>query len=174
MITLSDSIEVMAAPKRVYEWIVQHMIEKEAYKAWHPDHMDIRWIRGEPMKEGSIVYTDEYLHGVLHSLKFRIMRIVPDRCIEYRPLFPLSLLAPGNSFLIEPRTDDRCIFTAIGNLRIPRWLFKKAVKNQNYKIEATKQHMKEEGQNLKKAVEAQKDFRSTVFQDNFSGDNSIK
>lgn len=153
MITLSDSIEVEATTEEVFEWLVKHMSNTEFYKAWHPDHVGLRWIRGEPVKEGSIVCADEYLHGVLHRLKFRIVKIVPNRRIEYRSLFPLSLLSPGNSFVIEPMDNDRCIFTACGSLRLPRWLFEKLGKSHKGKIEATKRHMKEEGENLKRALE---------------------
>jgi len=153
LITLSDSIEVEATPEEVFQWFIHRLRDKESYQAWHPDHVDIRWIKGEPVKEGSIVCAEEYLHGALHRLKFRIVKIVPNKRIEYRPLFPFSLLVPGNAFVIEPRGDGQCIFTAMGSLRLPRWLFERVAKRHKEKIEATKQHMKEEGQNLKKAVE---------------------
>lgn len=48
MITLKDSIEVKATPEKVYEWLVARFKDKESYQAWHPDHVDIRWIKGEP------------------------------------------------------------------------------------------------------------------------------
>ena len=63
MITLKDSIEVMATPKKVFEWLLQRMKNKESYQAWHPDHVDILWIKGEPFQEGSIIYAEECLHG---------------------------------------------------------------------------------------------------------------
>ena len=157
MITLKDSIEIEATPDKVFEWLVQRFKDKESYQAWHPDHVDIRWIKGEPLQEGSIVYAEEHLHGYLHKLKFRITKVVPSRVIEYRSLFPLSILAPGNTFLIEPKGGNRCIFTAMGSLRIPRWLFEKLHKKHKGKIEATEQHMKEEGENLKRALEKGKD-----------------
>lgn len=157
MITLKDSIEVHATPEKVFEWLVQRFKDKESYQAWHSEHVDIRWVKGEPFQEGSIVYAEEYLHGDLHKLKFRITKIVPNRLIEYRSLFPLSLIAPGNSFLIEPTGENSCTFTAMGSLRFPEWLFKKLHKKHKHKIEATAQHMKEEGENLKKAVEQGKD-----------------
>ena len=157
MITLKDSIEIKATPDRVFEWLAQRFKDKESYQAWHPDHVDIRWIKGEPLQEGSILYAEEYLHGDLHKLKFRITKIVPNRVIEYRSLFPLSILAPGNTFLIEPKGGNRCIFTAMGSLRIPRWLFEKLHKKHKGKIEATEKHMKEEGENLKRALEKGKD-----------------
>ena len=153
MVTLKDSIEVIATPEKVFEWLVQRFRDKASYQAWHADHVDIRWIKGEPLKEGSIAYAEEYLHGVLHKLKFRITKIVPNRVIEYSPLFPLSLLAPGNRFLIEPKGEESCIFTATGSLRLPEWLFGKWNKNLMNKIEATERHMKEEGENLKRAIE---------------------
>jgi hypothetical protein len=153
VITLSESIEIEATAEEIFEWLVKHTSDTELYKAWHPDHVGVRWIKGEPGKEGSIVCADEYLHGVLHRLKFRIVKIVPNKRIEYRPLFPISLLSPGNSFVIEPKDNDRCIFTSSGRLRLPRWLFEKLGKSHKGKIEATKRHMKEEGENLKKALE---------------------
>ena len=153
MVTLEDSIEVKATPEKVFEWLVQRFKDKASYQAWHADHVDMRWIKGEPMKEGSVAYAEEYLHGVLHKLKFRITRIVPNRLIEYAPLFPWSVLAPGNRFLIEPKGEEGCIFTATGSLRLPGWLFRKWNKNFMDKLEATKRHMKEEGENLKRAIE---------------------
>jgi hypothetical protein len=57
--------------------------------------------------------------------------------------------------MIEPKGDNSCVFTAMGSLRIPRWLFERMHKNHKKKIEATEQHIKEEGQNLKRALENQ-------------------
>jgi hypothetical protein len=156
MITLKDSIEVEANPEEVFNWLVERLRDKESYQAWHPDHVDIRWIKGEPVQEGSVLYAEEYLHGVLHKLKFRIAKVIPNRLIEYRIAFPMSLLAPGNSFVIEPKGEDRCTFTAQGSLRLPRWLFANMHPKHKGKIEATERHMREEGENLKRAVEKAK------------------
>jgi uncharacterized protein YndB with AHSA1/START domain len=124
MITLKDSIEIKAKPEEVYQWLVQRFASKETYQAWHPDHVDIRWIKGEPLQEGSIVYAEEYLHGELHRLKFRIIKVVPDKEIVYRALFPASLFAPRNAFIIEPDGKGGSVFTATGLLRAGS-LFKK-------------------------------------------------
>jgi hypothetical protein len=153
MIILRDSIEIKATPEKVFEWLIQRFKDKESYRAWHPDHVDIRWIKGEPLQEGSIVYAEEYLHGDLHRLRFRVTKIVPNRVIEYRALFPLSILAPVNKFLIAPKGENRCAFTAMGSLRLPRRLFRRLHRKHEHKIEATEQHMKEEGENLKRALE---------------------
>jgi len=153
MITLRDSIEIKTTPERIFECLVQFIRDKESYKTWHPEHVDIHWIKGNPTKEGSIVCIEEYLQEYLHKLKFRITKIVPNRMIEYRPLFPLSIIAMGNRFLIEPKGENNCMFTASGRIRFPLWLFKKIHKKHEGKLEASEQHMKEEGESLKKAVE---------------------
>ena len=149
MSTLTDSIEVKATPEQVFDWLVQRMKDKESYQAWHPEHVDVRWIKGEPLREGSILYAEEYLHGKLHKLKFLITKVVPNKEIEYRPLFPLSIFSKGNAFLIEPKGENSCIFTATGSFRAGP-LFVKFGKSR---VEAVKRHMKEEGENLKKALE---------------------
>ena len=153
MITLKDSIEVKSTPEKVFTWLMQRFKDKKSYQSWHPDHVDIRWIKGEPFREGSIIYAEEYLHGDLHKLKFRVTKIVPNRLVEYRALFPLSIIAPLNTFLIEPKGKNSCMFTATGSLRLPRWLFEKITKKHENKIRATQRHMKEEVVNLKRAVE---------------------
>jgi hypothetical protein len=149
MITLTDSIEVKAAPEKVFEWLVQRFKDKESYQAWHPDHIDVRWIKGGPLQEGSISYAEEYLHGQLHKLKFVITKIVPNEKVEYGFLFPLSIFAPGNAFLIEPKGKRSCIFTATVSFRGGP-LIKKLARSE---IEAVKRHMKEEGENLKNVLE---------------------
>ena len=153
MITLKDTVAVNSPAEQVFQWLTQRMTDKGAYQAWHPDHVDIRWIKGRPLEEGSILYAEEHVHGRLHKLKFRITKVVPNRRIEYRSLFPLSLLAPGNTFLIEPTGEHSCTFTAMGSIRMPRWLFEKAHPKHKGKIDATERHIREEGQNLKKALE---------------------
>ena len=152
MITLRDSIEIDATPEKVYEWLVQRFQSKEDYQAWHPEHVDVRWIKGEPLKVGSVIYAEEYLHGQLHKLKFRITKVVPNKEIEYRALFPLSLFAPENAFIIEPKGKNSCVFIAIGRFRAGS-LFKRFGKNR---VESVKRHMKEEGENIKRALESSK------------------
>ncbi|MBN1916939.1 MAG: SRPBCC family protein [Verrucomicrobia bacterium] len=147
MIRLEHSIEVNAAAERVFEWLVRHLTDKEAYCAWHPDHVDLRWIKGEPGREGSIVYAEEVIHGAMQKLRFRITKVVPNHEIVYRPLFPVSLIVPANTFLIEPTGDGRCTYTVNGSIRLPHWLFRRG------RIESTLCHIRKEGEALKAALE---------------------
>ena len=153
MIVLKDSVKINASSEKVYQWLIQCLKNKENYKAWHPEHKEIRWLKGDPLQKGSIFYIEEYLQGILHKMKFRIIKIVPNSLIQYRILFPLSLFAPENKFMIEPLGEDSCTFTAMGKINIPHWLFIKMHKYHEQKLEASKQHMREEGENIKKALE---------------------
>ena len=141
---LEDSIEIGTTPEKVFEWIIHF---EENYKAWHPDHVTCRWIKGEPASKGSVLYIEEYVHGELHKMKFRMKKIEPAS-IEYDISFPLSLICPKGSFHIRPKGNG-CIFTAALTVRLGallKILFKK-------RVNALRMHMKEEGENLKQLLE---------------------
>ncbi len=148
MVTLSDSIGIRATPKKIFDWLT-NLKGKVEYRAWHPDHVDLRWTRGKPFAVGSIVCFEENLHGKLHKARFLCTRVLPDEMIEYRPLFPWSLYMPRCTFEIKPTRNDSSIFTATIELRMGP-LFKKSGQK---KIMAIRKHMKEEGDNLKKLME---------------------
>ena len=144
MITLRDSIEIKTTPEKIFDFFVHF---EENYLAWHPDHVKSYWI-GKPAKEGSILYCEEYLHGKLHRMKFRITKVELNRKIVYKLSFPMPVIYPKGSFIIEPRGKS-CIFTATLSFRFGR-LFSKLTKDR---VEAVKKHMKEEGENLKRLLE---------------------
>jgi len=100
-VILTDSIEIKAPPEKVFNFLTG-LKDDDSYRAWHSDHVAMRWIKGEPFAEGSIVYFEEYLHGKIHKVKFICTRVIPNRLIEYRPPFPLSIFFPRNQFIIEP------------------------------------------------------------------------
>ncbi len=149
MIILKESIKIKATPQRVFAAVLERLRDKEGYLAWHPDHVDLRWIKGEPLKKDSIIYAEEYLYGSLQKLKFKIVKSVPDREIVYKPLFPVSLFAPQNRWLFQPKGENACILTAVGRLRGGP-LYKKLASKR---LKALARHMREEGENLKKALE---------------------
>jgi uncharacterized protein YndB with AHSA1/START domain len=152
-IYIKDSIEIKTTPEKVFDFLV-HLVDDESYRAWHPeDHVTLRWIKGEPGKEGSVLYAEEYIHGKLHKLKFLITKVVPNREIEYTPLSRfLRIYFPKNTFTIEPKGDS-CVFTATAQLRVGR-IVKALAKNKlEYGLSCVKKHMKEEGENLKRILE---------------------
>ena len=114
---ITDSIEIKAPPERIFSFLTD-LKDDASYKAWHPDHVVMRWIKGEPFQEGSVVYFEEYLHGKIHKGKFICTKVVPNRLIEYKPPFPLSVFFPKNQFIIgsikafpEHRLDELFYFS---------------------------------------------------------------
>ncbi|MFX1513674.1 MAG: SRPBCC family protein [Promethearchaeota archaeon] len=142
---LKDSIEIRTTPDKIFEWFI-HFTEN--YNVWHPDHVKACWVKGKPWTRGSILYVEEYMHGDLHKIKFKAIKIDPNKRIEYKMLFPTSFICPKGSFIIEPNVDS-CIFTATISFRFG-WLLSRFAKNR---IEAFKKHLKEEGENLKRLLE---------------------
>jgi len=142
---LSDSIEIKTSPEKAYEWFIN--IDQN-YKEWHPDHVKAIWLTENKMKVGSKLYSEEYIHGELHKIKFKCTNIEPNRKIEFKNLLPMSLICPKGSFIFEPKGDN-CIFTATLSFRMGNTL-SKIVKT---KVEALINHMKEEGENLKRILE---------------------
>ena len=153
MIEMRDIIDIDAPVEHVFECLVKSLQNIESYKEWHPEHESIEWLRGEPVEEGSIVHIKEYLNGVLTGLTFRFVEVVPNRLIRYRVRFPLSIIAPENRFEFEPIGESRCRFTAYGRIRMPMWLFQKSHPAHEGKLKGSMQHMKEEGESLKRIAE---------------------
>lgn len=154
-ITLTESIEIKTTPEKIFEFI-SGLVDDESYRAWHPqDHVALRWIKGEPWQEGSVVYAEEYLHGKLHKLKLVMTKVIPNRRIEFAPQSRLlRIYFPKNVFEIEQK-GDTCLLTTTGRMRVGRLAktFAKGVIERG--IEGARKHMKEEGENLKKILEAQ-------------------
>ena len=146
MIVLEDSIEIKATPEEIFDFFT-HM--EENYKAWHPDHINFQWVTGPPLKEGTIGYFEETLHGELHKSHVVYTKIVPNREIEFSITNPIwRLFYPKSTFTIEPQ-KDRCIFIARSYLR-PGWLYTKVARKA---LDAVILHAKEEGENLKRLLE---------------------
>ena len=148
MITLRDQIEINTTPKEVFKGLMKVFSSQEHFKRWHEDHVKCLWLKGEPFEIGSILYVEEYLHGKLHKMKFLGTQFDPPRKIEYSLLFPMSLICPKGSFIIEEE-EGKSIFTATLSFRFG-WLFSLFAEGR---IGAIKNHMREEGENLKKLLE---------------------
>ncbi len=150
---MRDSIIINVSSENVYNYLVQRLTDPKSYRDWHPEHVDLKWIRGKPVTKGSIVHIEEYLGDTLQKLTFKFIKIVPNKLIKYRIVFPLALFAPGNEFIIEEIDDKSCSFTSKGKINIPEKLFLKMHPYHKKKMMFTKRHMKGEGENIKKALE---------------------
>ena len=160
-ITLTDTIEIRTTPERIFSFITG-LVDTESYVAWHPeDHVSMRWLQGEPWHEGSVAEAAEYMHGKIHRLKFVVTHVEPNRRIDYTtPSRLLRRYVPGNTFEIEPKGDST-LFIATGRLRVG-WILKKLLgKHLRNNLEGIKKHMKEEGENLKRILEAESVYWGT-------------
>ena len=153
MIEMRDTIDIDAPVEGVYTCLVKSLQNLESYRAWHPEHESIEWLKGNPVEEGSLVHIKEYLNGVLTGLTFRFVEVVPNQLIRYRVRFPISIIAPENRFEFEPLGENRCRFTAYGCIRMSKWLFLKSHPAHEGKLKGSMKHMKEEGENLKRMAE---------------------
>jgi hypothetical protein len=152
-VILTDSIKIETTPENIFNFLTS-IVDDQSYKAWHKDdHVSFSFLKGKTWTEGSVIYAEEYIHGKLHKLKFKITKVVPNKQIEYVPVSPfLRRYFPKNEFIIEQK-EGSCLFIASGTYRlgwIAKTFFKKAVKDG---LNSVKKHMKEEGENLKRILE---------------------
>lgn len=150
MIGLRDSITIQAIPEQIFKWLE---LMPQEYCAWHPDHVACRVVKGSVLQPGSEIECREYLHGILHVMRLRTTRMDPGRRMEYE----ITGLGKG-AFEVISR-DEEVDFVAelelgfdfpiIGTLidALLRALLSR-------RLDALRQHMREEGQNLKKIIES--------------------
>ena len=147
---MRDVVEIDVPPGDVLDWL-SHF--QENYMAWHPDHVECRYVKGSSLFEpGSVVYIEEYLHGKLHKMRCRSTSVVPESRVDYR-------VAPGmgGAFIVEPR-EGKALFIAeiSAGTRLPiigpvlDWLVRTLLSDR---MEVLRQHMAEEGKNLKRILE---------------------
>ena len=150
MIVLRDTVEIKAAPEQIFNFFVHF---RDNFHAWHPDHVECRYLNFEGTPgEGSVIYIEEYLHGKLHKLNLHITKLKPYSRIEYK-----TFLGSKGVFIIEPRGNSS-LFTAemyMGtNIRLLANLVDIIMKVfVSRRLQGIKQHMSEEGQNLKRILE---------------------
>jgi hypothetical protein len=150
MISLIDQVEINTTPEQVFAWLKRF---PQNYTSWHPEHVACRVVNGAMLEVGSEIECQEYLHGKLHTMRFRMTRIDVDHRIE----FEIEGMGRG-AFQVDDR-GDMVVFTAkldIGaDTAVLGSLFD-AIFSRFFqrKIKAMQQHMVEEGQNLKVILES--------------------
>ena len=151
MISLRDSIEIHTTSGQLFAWLGRMPQE---YESWHPDHIACRVLHGSMLEAGSEIECEEYLHGKLHSMRFRMTKVVPDKRIEFevRGMGRGAFEAQANGDIVKfvAELDIGSDAPIIGRLFdfIFTWFF-------SQRIESMKQHMAEEGQILKTILESE-------------------
>ena len=149
MISLRDSVEIQTTPQEVFAWLGRMPQE---YKSWHPDHVACRVIHGSMLEVGSEIECQEYLHGKLHTMRFRMTKVIPNKRVEFeiermgRGTFEAQ--QTGNNVMFVAGLDIGYDAPIIG--RLFDFIFSLFFEQR---IEAMRQHMDEEGENLKQLLE---------------------
>ena len=105
------------------------------------------------LQAGSEVECQEYLHGKLHTMRFRLTRVEPGRRMEYeivglgKGVFEIIPKGEEVEFVAELGVGSD--FPLVGPLvdAILRALF-------SSRLDAMRKHMREEGRNLKQIIES--------------------
>jgi hypothetical protein len=144
---VEDAVHVDATPLEVWGWIA-HLVDH--YTEWHPDHVSAEWIAGPPNRVGSVMRAVESLGTHQEDLLFELAEFEPPRRFSYRIGRSVGLILPRGSFEIEPDDSNGCWFRAQIGYRfgpVTEWVFRR-------RIADLRNHMAEEGANLKRLVEA--------------------
>lgn len=151
MISLRDTIEIHTTARQVFNWLEK--LPKE-YKSWHPDHVACRVLHGSMLEVGSDIECEEYLHGKMHSLRFQMTKVIPDKRVEFiiesmgRGAFEVQEYNDTVRFVAELDIgSDSPILGPLIDLSFSLFF--------RQRIEAMRQHMIEEGENLKAILESE-------------------
>lgn len=149
MTRLTDSIVVDAPPVDVFEFF--RSMDEDRYLAWHPDHVAFAYVEGDRVKEGAVAVYEEVVGEERVRSPVRYTEVRPPEYVEFRDTRRRwRLLNPRNAFAFEP-VDGRTGFVATVDLRIgPLERISASVRRD---LDALRQHMAEEGENLKRLVE---------------------
>ncbi|MDZ5812740.1 SRPBCC family protein [Halorubrum sp. AD140] len=147
---LEATTEVEAPPEAVYRFFEEM---EEHYERWHPDHVSFRWTEGDGLRRGAEACFEEQIAGKLRRQTVRFVEVTPDRYLEFKPTSRLvALLMPHVSFAIDARADG-CVVTQ----RIKVRTGPIGARLNAREFDAVRTHMREEGENLKRLLERERD-----------------
>jgi uncharacterized protein YndB with AHSA1/START domain len=146
-VILAQTTSIAAPPRRVFRFFEEM---DRNYTRWHKDHSLYRWLQPGGMAVGNRFYFEERIAGHDQKRIVRFTRVEPDRLIEFVPDNALIRFFLNRiSFRIEPE-DTGCKFTQ--EIRIRIGPIGAALNRRGF--DAVRQHMHEEGDNLKAIMEA--------------------
>ncbi|MEW6618245.1 MAG: hypothetical protein AB1422_02650 [bacterium] len=157
MIIIRDTIEMKTTKEKIFDWFAH--IEKN-YQIWHKDHKECRYLKGNSLDIGSIIYCEEYIGGYLEKPRFQIINVKLYSQLEYKLLFPHSIAGARFVFVVEPYNASLLFTTEIHlghNTPLFGRLLDKFIQRLcilfESKLMSVKQHIAEEQQNLKRILE---------------------
>ncbi len=145
---LEDSTLINASPEAVFRFFDEM---ETHYLAWHPDHVRFRWERGRGVGLGNVFSFDERIAGKLLKKRVVFTHIVPNQHIEFAPTFWLMRLFLPRMLFRMALEPGGCRFTAEVHLRMGPL----AQRAHRKELAAVREHMRVEGENLKRIIEAE-------------------
>ncbi|SFS00417.1 hypothetical protein SAMN05216559_2357 [Halomicrobium zhouii] len=139
------------APRADVFAFFEHMNDRR-YRAWHPEaHRDFRYVSGDRIETGTVAHFEEVVGGDDHSLDAEYTAVVPDHVIEFRLTHPVWRL-----FLRRVRLEFRD--SGRGSHFVQKLFLRSGpISAHSARIQdelaVVKQHMDEEGENLRDIVE---------------------
>ena len=146
---LEATVEIDAPPDAVFRFFEEI---DERYEEWHPDHLTFRWVSGDGLEVGAEAYFEERIGGELQQRTIRYTTVEANRYIEFEPVGRLvGFFLPHISFTFEP-VERGCRVTQ--RIRVRTGPIGKRLNRREF--EAVREHMHEEGENLKQLVERER------------------
>ncbi len=144
---LEDQTYIDAPCEQVYPFFEQM---EDNYLGWHPEHLQFEWRKGKGLAVGNVFFFAEEIGGQVLKKETRFTKIIPNRYIEFTMVnWFYRWFIPKMTFVLDPQGGG-CRFTGQVFLRgigpIGKWSHRR-------EFAAVRQHMKEEGENLKRIIE---------------------
>lgn len=143
---LLDSTYIDAPPTEVWSWLEGLA---DHYRQWHGGHVSARWTKGAPNQVGSVLEVVEDIGGHREKLAFEITAVEPAHRLRYRIRGAHGLLLPGGAFELAP-SNGGTDFVASLDVRFAA-IAERLLKRR---VAALRAHLHEEGENLKRLLEA--------------------
>jgi uncharacterized protein YndB with AHSA1/START domain len=144
---LSERVTIRTSPDAVFRFFETM---DQNYLHWHPDHVLFRWENEPGLREGARFYFEERIAGELLKKRVRFTRVEPDRVIEFAPVsFFFRLFLPRITFRITPE-NGTCL--VVQEIQIRVGPIGAALNRRQF--DAVRRHMREEGENMKRLLEA--------------------
>lgn len=147
---VESTTEIKTTPEKIWEFF--YAIENN-YKIWHPEcHNYWHWLKGNPLEIGSKIDSEETIGGHKSKIKATVIASVKNKEIALKPVFPLSFMCPKLEWVFEP-SGENTLFIARTHYKFGRIFLAFKKKTVDEIISLTREHMDEEGDNLKRILE---------------------
>lgn len=148
MYVASDSIRIDASPREAFGFFRD--MDRERYLAWHPGHIDFRYVEGEGLGQGSVIRFEERIGDESFAVKFECTTYRPPELIEFHPTNPVWRLVYPESTMELREDGGGCVYRSRNCFRVGPLGRLGPVQSR---LELVEQHMREEGRYLKDWVE---------------------